>query len=66
MLLFAMWSDIIIYYLSRCCILLSNQMLLFSIQMQIPTEHFEHIPVYTLSPSPLTPGSENDIFIFDA
>ena len=30
--------------------------------MAIPTEHFEHIPVYTLSPSPLSPNSSQDLF----
>lgn len=29
-------------------------------KMRIPTEHFEHIPVYTLSPTPGSPLSEID------
>lgn len=31
-------------------------------KMAIPTEHFEHIPVYTLSPSPISPSKANDLF----
>ena len=33
--------------------------------MRIPTEHFEHIPVYTLSPSPMSPGSKAQIFAYE-
>ncbi|XP_064639946.1 protein spire homolog 1-like isoform X3 [Lineus longissimus] len=34
-------------------------------KMRIPTEHFENIPVYTLSPSPLSPTSETAILAYE-
>ncbi|XP_074646975.1 protein spire homolog 1-like isoform X2 [Tubulanus polymorphus] len=30
-------------------------------KMHIPTEHFENIPVYTLSPSPMSPNTEQQL-----
>ena len=35
------------------------------LQMRIPTEHFEHIPVYTLSPSPISPSSKAQLFTYE-
>ena len=35
------------------------------LQMHIPTEHFENIPVYTLSPSPVTQENATDLHIYE-